>query len=80
MCPSRVTVNAANRKEVAYRFTAEDGVAKPKLEIEYEGGVEEKPDVKPEVNGEDSIVEGVEGVKTEAEATVDTISVKPEPL
>lgn len=79
MCPSRVTVNAASRKEVAYRFTAEDGVAKPKLEIEYEGEVEEKPDVKLEVNGEDS-VEGLEGVKTEAEATVDTISVKPEPL
>lgn len=32
LCPSRVAVNAANRKEVLYTFTAG-----PKVEIGYEG-------------------------------------------
>lgn len=73
MCPSRVAVNGANRKEVAYSFTAEEGDVKPKLEIEYEG-VEVK-DEKPDVEG----VDGVDGAGKPA-ATVDTISVKPEPL
>lgn len=78
LCPSRVIVNAANRKEIAYRFTAEDGDfkpkveedVKPKLEIAYEEDVKPRPEV-----------DAVDGVaKLEGEATVDAISVKPEPL
>lgn len=83
MCPSRVAVNGANRKEVVYRFTAEDD-AKPKVEIEYDpevkpgilntGPIEPAEELKPEIDR----VDGVEDL--EGRAAVDTISVKPEPL
>lgn len=78
MCPSRVAVNAANRKEIAYRFTEEVGdvkpelqeEAKPKLEISYEDEVKPQPEV--------DEVDAVDKIK--GEATVDAISVKAEPL
>ncbi|CAK9783417.1 unnamed protein product [Cutaneotrichosporon oleaginosum] len=78
LCPSRVAVNAANRKEISYRFTADEDEdvkseldeTKPKVEIAYEEDVKPRPEV--------DAVDGVE--KLEEKATVDTISVKPEPL
>ncbi|BEJ13336.1 hypothetical protein CspHIS471_0305100 [Cutaneotrichosporon sp. HIS471] len=76
LCPSRVTVNAANRKEIAFRFTADDDVkreveeTKPKVEIAYE---EEEEKLRPAVDE----IDGVD--KLEGEATVDAISVKIEP-
>lgn len=72
-----MAVNPAGRKEVAYRFTAdgevkeevkEEGDVKPKLEIAYED------ELRPAVDAVDGVI------KLEGEATVDAISVKPEPL
>ena len=60
LCPSRVAVNAANRKEVAVSFTADGG---PKIEIGYE------EEVKVE-DGNGVQVESERGVKVETDSEV----------
>lgn len=71
LCPSRVAVNAANRKEVAFTFTADaEGSGGAKVEIGYEEELKLKDEVKEER------MEEVIQVKAEEVTTV----VKEEPL